>query len=101
MEAGIFGSKFFRVSNAPNFPARRHYRRAVLLRSPDMTALYTRRSARGICASILSGRGTEDEHETLYLSRPERYCAIARRLAARPKENDEERSEADVLASKF
>ena len=33
--------------------------------------------------------------------RPERYCAIARRLAARPKKNDEERGNAEegVLAS--
>ena len=31
------------------------------------------------------------------LSRPERYCAIARRLAARPKKTDEERTEAGVF----
>ena len=45
----------------------------------------TRRSARGICASILSGRGTSAALERCSSPRPERYCAIARRLAARPK----------------
>ena len=33
--------------------------------------------------------------------RPERYCAIARRLAARPKYSDEEYGKAGLLESKF
>ena len=47
-------------------------------------------------------RGAVDQ-ELFASMRPERYCAIARRLAARPKKNDEERGneEAGVFGSKF
>ena len=55
----------------------------------------------GYAQGILSGRGTGDDVGTISRPRPERYRAIAWRLAARPKENDEERKEAGLLDSKF
>ena len=87
--------------------ARSVFRRAV---APDELCVSARRTSR----SNTRGEAREGYAQVSFLGarcgfilkpracpRPERYCAIARRLAARPKKNDEERGNAEegVLAS--